>query len=181
MVILDLIHINNMEVIMKSFIKKVIVIILIFILIYTIYIIVDSKKKSNIIDKNTTQLIDDIRNINVDRIEISSITNFNWDEAYFFIPYTPKKYQEMAMGKQRGVDFFTPNESDTCLAFLNKGKVVCYLGVLSRDFNFNIVLIDKNRKTYYSKFKKTDNLNFVINKTDYDKNKGIYFLNIFIE
>ncbi len=164
-------------------IRIIIYIILIFFSIYIIYIVMDTKRKNDIIEKNTTQFIndiDDIRNLDIDKIEISSITKFDWDEAYTFIPYTPQDYQEMAMGKQRGVKFFTPNEGDTCLAFLNKGEVVCYLCMPEYKFDFSIVFVDKDIKTYYSKFKKTDNFNFVINRR-YDEYKGIYILDIYIE
>lgn len=89
-------------------------------------------------------MINNIKNIENKLIKISYLTDFEWEEAYVFAPYQPKKYQEMAMGKQRGVDFYTPNENETCIAFLNNQKVVCYIGGDIQKLGFHIVFPNSN-------------------------------------
>lgn len=150
---------------MKS---KLIFIIIGVVLVYITYILIDSGIRKSIIDNNTTQTIDKIRNIKSDIVKISEVTDFEWDEAYSFHPYTPRKYQEMAMGKQRGVDFYTPNEPDTCLAFLNDGKVVCYIAGSTEMLGCYIVYINPNQTGYYNVFQKSDDFSFKVkDKVDY--------------
>lgn len=142
--------------------KKLSIIAIIVFLIFLGCYAINYNIKKNIIKSNTTELINDIKNINVTSIKISSLTKFDWDEAYIFDPYQPKKYQELAMGKQLGVDFYKPNENETCIAFLKNKKVVCYIGGNVEKLGFDIVYYKKDKNLYYSYIKKSDELSFNI-------------------
>lgn len=64
---------------------------------------------------------------NNNEIDINSLTNFDWDKAFLFAPYTPQE----SINEQLGVDFKDPSNIDFrddiyLLVFLNDDTVVQY-------------------------------------------------------
>lgn len=74
---------------------------------------------------------------NISEINISSLTNFDWDKAFLFAPYTTQE----SLKEQLGVDYKDPSNIDIrddiyLLIFLNGKKVIHYAEVNRQQSNF---------------------------------------------
>lgn len=93
--------------------------------------------------QHNTDLEESIHSIvgdkNISEININSLTNFDWDKAFLFEPYTTKESIE----QQLGVDFKDPSKIDIrddiyLLVFLNEHKVVHYAEINRQQSDFSI-------------------------------------------
>ncbi|MEI4771995.1 hypothetical protein WAX74_20575 [Psychrobacillus sp. FJAT-51614] len=93
--------------------------------------------------QQNTKLEESIHSIvedkNISEININSLTNFDWDKAFLFAPYTTQESIE----EQLGVDFKDPSKIDIrddiyLLVFLNGKKVVHYAEVNRQQYDFSI-------------------------------------------
>ncbi|WP_391117153.1 hypothetical protein [Psychrobacillus sp. L3] len=76
---------------------------------------------------------------NISEININSLTNFDWDKAFLFAPYTTQESLE----EQLGVDFKDPSnivmrDDIYLLVFLNDNKVVNYAEINRQQSNFSV-------------------------------------------
>jgi hypothetical protein len=72
-------------------------------------------------------------------IAIHSLTEFEWDQAFLFEPYTPQDQME----KQMGVEFEDPSnikirEDIYLLVFLHDGEAIQYAEVDRQKYDFSI-------------------------------------------
>ncbi|WP_437132196.1 hypothetical protein [Bacillus atrophaeus] len=63
----------------------------------------------------------------VEKIDLNSLTDFDWDKAYIFPPYTPQE----SINEQLGINFKDPSSIDYrddiyLIVFVNHDKVVHY-------------------------------------------------------
>lgn len=164
----------------KSNIKKMIIIavsVIAVIILITYSVIIDLNRI--IVTNNTNQLITKLNELGCGKFNISSVIDFEWDEAYVFGAYVSEYEQIEVMGKQMGIRFGELDSDGSCiLAFLNNGKVVCYVEGLVYNTGFYFVAdTDKEThyfkykntdvETHYFKFKKDDNLSFNIERIAY--------------
>ncbi|OZI12106.1 hypothetical protein CEW92_08500 [Bacillaceae bacterium SAS-127] len=78
----------------------------------------------------------------VEEIDLNQFTDFDWEQAYLFSPYTP---QEDISG-QLGINYKDPSRIDmrddiNLLVFLNKNKVVQYAEI-SREYGDLLITTD---------------------------------------
>lgn len=76
---------------------------------------------------------------NISEININSLTNFDWDKAFLFAPYTTQK----SIDEQLGIDFKDPSKIDIrddiyLLVFLNDNKVVHYAEINRQQSDFSV-------------------------------------------
>lgn len=74
----------------------------------------------------------------VDKIDINSLTDFTWDKAFIFTPYTPQE----RINEQLGVCFKDPSnlhmrDDIYLLVFLNEEKVVQYAKIYRQQSDFH--------------------------------------------
>ena len=104
----------------------------------------------NRIDRNT-ELEESIHSLveeqKVSEIKINSLTNFDWDQAFLFLPYTT----EESIEEQLGVEFEDPSQIDSrddiyLLVFMNDQQVVQYAEIdrLKSDFSVKTKLTPFN-------------------------------------
>ncbi|TYS86421.1 hypothetical protein FZC88_18365 [Rossellomorea aquimaris] len=72
-------------------------------------------------------------------IKVTPLTDFKWDKAYLFQPYTPQEHIE----KQMGVEFEDPSNIRSrddiyLIVFLNEGNVVQYAEITRQKTDFSI-------------------------------------------
>ncbi|MGN8845975.1 hypothetical protein ACTQ5K_22385 [Niallia sp. Sow4_A1] len=80
-----------------------------------------------------------VKDKNSTEIELKSLTDFSWDKAFLFQPYSAQE----DMSEKMGVNFKDPSKLDYrddiyLLVFLNKDKVVQYAEIDRQGSNFNI-------------------------------------------
>lgn len=80
-----------------------------------------------------------VKDKNSSEIELNSLTDFSWDKAYLFQPYSTQE----VMSKKMGVIFNDPinlhhRDDIYLLVFLNKVKVVQYAEIDRQRGDFNI-------------------------------------------
>lgn len=80
-----------------------------------------------------------VKDRNNREIEVNSITEFKWDKAYLFEPYSPEEHIE----KQLGVEYEDPSNISSrddiyLLVFLHEGKVVQYAEIYRQKADFTL-------------------------------------------
>jgi hypothetical protein len=80
-----------------------------------------------------------VENQNNREIKVKPLTDFKWDKAYLFEPYTPQEHIE----KQMGVEFADPSNIRSrddiyLIVFLNEGNVVQYAEITRQKTDFSI-------------------------------------------
>jgi hypothetical protein len=81
-----------------------------------------------------------VENDNNSEITVKPLTNFKWDKAFLFEPYSPQENIE----EQLGVDFEDPSNISSrddiyLLVFLDDKKVVQYAEIKRQKSGFSIV------------------------------------------
>ncbi|MGG4170049.1 hypothetical protein ABEW00_21605 [Rossellomorea vietnamensis] len=97
---------------------------------------------NNDIKRNETfenALSSTVKNQQNKEIEIHSITDFRWDKAYLFPPYTPQESIE----KKLGIEFEDPSNISSrddiyLFVFLHEGKVVQYAEINRQKADFTM-------------------------------------------
>ncbi|MBE1554493.1 membrane lipoprotein lipid attachment site-containing protein [Sporosarcina limicola] len=109
-------------------------------IIFTLLLLVGCSQSS--VQQNT-ELEESIYSIvedkNISEININSLTNFDWDKAFLFTPYTSQE----SIKEQLGVNFKDPSNIDIrddiyLLVFLNDKKVVHYAEINRQQCSFSI-------------------------------------------
>lgn len=80
-----------------------------------------------------------VKEENTNKIDINSLTDFTWDQAFLFPPYTVQE----SINEQLGVRFKDPSNMDMrddiyLLVFLNEEKVVQYAEINRQQADFTI-------------------------------------------
>jgi hypothetical protein len=111
-----------------------------FILIFLVLVgVVGSKsfdKRNLDLEKTVYSLVEDINNT---EIHINSVTNFNWDKAFLFEPYSGQEI----LTKEIGVNYkdssnIAMRDDIYLLVFLNESKVVHYAEIKRQGCSFSI-------------------------------------------
>jgi hypothetical protein len=88
------------------------------------------------LEKAVYSLVEDINNTD---IHLNSVTNFKWDKAFLFEPYTIQE----TITKETGVDYKDPSNIEMrddiyLLVFLNENKVVHFAEINRQKCSFTI-------------------------------------------
>ncbi len=125
---------------MKKYIKIIIAIVICFIIAFSMlflakkvyYKVKNIRHERQIIEKNNYSLLQNIQKlteIKPKSITLQELTDFEWDYVYNFAPYTNQKYIEDMIGMKSCIPLYFRGDGDeTSILFMNKGKIVCYLG-----------------------------------------------------
>ncbi|SES44993.1 hypothetical protein [Psychrobacillus sp. OK032] len=110
------------------------------VIIFSLLFLVGCSKNS--VQQNT-ELEESIHSIvedkNISEININDLTNFDWDKAFLFAPYTTQESLE----EQLRVNFKDPSKLDIrddiyLLVFLNNNKVVHYTEINRQQSDFSL-------------------------------------------
>ena len=125
---------------MKKYIKIIIAVVICFIIAFSTlflakkvyYKIKNIRQERRIIEKNNYSLLQNIQKlteIKSTTTTLQELTDFEWDYVYNFAPYTNQKYIEDMIGMKSCIPLYFRGDGDeTSILFMNKGKIVCYLG-----------------------------------------------------
>ena len=96
------------------------------------YKVKNIRYERQIIEKNNYSLLQNIQKLTETKpkaITLQELTDFEWDYVYNFAPYTNQKYIEDMIGMKSCIPLYFRGDGDeTSILFMNKGKIVCYLG-----------------------------------------------------
>lgn len=92
--------------------------------------------------KNNKLFNNAVKNITTDEITLNDITNFQWDKAYTFLPYTTKEKMEEIIGIQSNEITETVNENMIQLFFIKGDIVICSICAYSETLGYNIFFGD---------------------------------------
>ena len=125
---------------MKKYIKIISAVVICFIIAFSMlflakkvyYKVKNIRQERRIIEKNKYSLLQNIQKLTETKpesITLQELTDFEWDYVYNFAPYTNQKYIEDMIGMKSCILLYFRRDGDeTSLLFMNKGKIVCYLG-----------------------------------------------------
>ena len=125
---------------MKKYIKIITAVVICFIIAFSMlflakkvyYKVKNIRQERRIIEKNKYSLLQNIQKLTETKpesITLQELTDFEWDYVYNFAPYTNQKYIEDMIGMKSCILLYFRRDGDeTSLLFMNKGKIVCYLG-----------------------------------------------------
>lgn len=119
-------------------------------------------------DENEELLKEEVLSIghSVDTINLSDVTPFEWDVAYFFRPYTPKDDIYETVGYKWDSISETVNEGMNQIVFLHDGEVVCYLYGYPENNGYGIFLESENDQDASSILRVKDDLKFQVERSD---------------
>ena len=118
---------------MKKYIKIITAVVICFIVAFIMlflakkvyYKVKNIRYERQIIEKNNYSLLQNIQKLT----ETKELTDFEWDYVYDFKGYTDQDYIEKVIGIKSVYPLYFKGDSDeTSILFMNKGKIVCYLG-----------------------------------------------------
>lgn len=125
---------------MKKYIKIITAVVICFIIAFSMlflakkvyYKVKNIRQERRIIEKNKYSLLQNIQKLTETKpkaITLQELTDFEWDYVYNFAPYTNQKYIEDMIGMKSCIPLYFRGDGDeTSILFMNKGKIVCYLG-----------------------------------------------------
>ena len=125
---------------MKKYIKIITAVVICFIVAFIMlflakkvyYKVKNIRYERQIIEKNNYSLLQNIQKLTETKpksITLQELTDFEWDYVYNFAPYTNQKYIEDMIGMKSCIPLYFRGDGDeTSILFMNKGKIVCYLG-----------------------------------------------------
>ena len=125
---------------MKKYIKIITSVVICFIIAFSMlflakkvyYKVKNIRQERRIIEKNKYSLLQNIQKLTETKpesITLQELTDFEWDYVYNFAPYTNQKYIEDMIGMKSCIPLYFRGDGDeTSILFMNKGKIVCYLG-----------------------------------------------------
>ena len=125
---------------MKKYIKIITAVVICFIIAFSMlflakkvyYKVKNIRQERRIIEKNNYSLLQNIQKlteIKSTTTTLQELTDFEWDYVYNFAPYTNQKYIEDMIGMKSCIPLYFRGDGDeTSILFMNKGKIVCYLG-----------------------------------------------------
>lgn len=125
---------------MKKYIKIITAVVICFIVAFIMlflakkvyYKVKNIRYERQIIEKNNYSLLQNIQKLTETKpksVTLQEITDFEWDYVYNFAPYTNQKYIEDMIGMKSCIPLYFRGDGDeTSILFMNKGKIVCYLG-----------------------------------------------------
>lgn len=125
---------------MKKYIKIITAVVICFIIAFSMiflakkvyYKVKNIRQERQIIEKNNYSLLQNIQKLTETKpesITLQELTDFEWDYVYNFAPYTNQKYIEDMIGMKSCIPLYFRRDGDeTSILFMNKGKIVCYLG-----------------------------------------------------
>ncbi|WP_425807534.1 hypothetical protein ACHOLT_09445 [Desulfitobacterium sp. Sab5] len=130
-------------------------------------IVLISPIKKDLWDVNSKLLTDKVLSVgqNIETVNLSDITPFEWDMVYSFQPYTPKDKIYNAIGYEWDEISETLNEGMNQIVFMNDGKVVCYVYGYPSDNGFYISFDSSDYKNGVVMFDAKDNLSFKVTKS----------------
>lgn len=137
----------------------------IIVLLGTIGLINQSKK--NLLDSNLKSLSGQVLSSgqSVGTINLSNLTNFEWDVVYSFSPYMPiESINKVLSFKFDGLKE-TVNEGMNQIVFVRSGKVVCYLYGYPSNNGYGISFDSTDYKNGVVMYYPKDNLNFKVTKS----------------
>ena len=125
---------------MKKYIKIITAVVICFIVAFIMlflakkvyYKVKNIRYERQIIEKNNYSLLQNIQKLTETKpksVTLQELTDFEWDYVYNFAPYTNQKYIEDMIGMKSCIPLYFRGDGDeTSILFMNKGKIVCYLG-----------------------------------------------------
>ena len=125
---------------MKKYIKIITAVVICFIIAFSMlflakkvyYKVKNIRQERRIIEKNKYSLLQNIQKLTETKPKaktLQELTDFEWDYVYNFAPYTNQKYIEDMIGMKSCIPLYFRGDGDeTSILFMNKGKIVCYLG-----------------------------------------------------
>ena len=121
-----------MKIIFTIFVCFIVAFIMLFLAKKVYYKVKNIRQERRIIEKNKYSLLQNIQKLTETKpesITLQELTDFEWDYVYNFAPYTNQKYIEDMIGMKSCIPLYFRRDGDeTSLLFMNKGKIVCYLG-----------------------------------------------------
>ena len=125
---------------MKKYIKIISAVVICFIIAFSMlflakkvyYKVKNIRQERRIIEKNKYSLLQNIQKLTETKpesITLQELTDFEWDYVYDFVEYTDPDYIEEVIGMKSVYPLYFKGDGDeTSVLFMNKGKIVCYLG-----------------------------------------------------
>lgn len=125
---------------MKKYIKIITAVVICFIVAFIMlflakkvyYKVKNIRYERQIIEKNNYSLLQNIQKLTETKpksVTLQELTDFEWDYVYDFKGYTDQDYIEKVIGIKSVYPLYFKGDSDeTSILFMNKGKIVCYLG-----------------------------------------------------
>lgn len=147
--------------------KKILITIALIILVIVVFI---SLIKKDLWEVNAGLLKDEVLSIeqSVETVNLTDITPFEWDVAYFFAPYTTKDLIYETVGYRWDNISETANEGMNQIVFMKDGKVVCYLYGYPKNIGFGIFFtVEKGvEPTFVSVLNTDDDVTFQVERSD---------------
>lgn len=165
---------------MKKYIKIITAVVICFIVAFIMlflakkvyYKVKNIRHERQIIEKNNYSLLQNIQKLTETKpkaITLQELTDFEWDYVYDFKGYTDSDYIEKVIGMKSVYPLYFKGDSDeTSVLFMNKGKIVCYLGGHIYDLKCRIWLnLGPNSNYRGARFKYQDIHTIAVKYGDY--------------